>query len=575
MKLFKLKSSLSKHGFHPSNKNSKFRLKNTSSHLANVLLLLSAFTLTACGGSGSSTATTITDTTRACPKVSGTVDPLYSDQWHLKNTGSPTGTANEDVNIESVWSTYCGLDIIIAIVDDGLEIAHEDLAANILAGGSHNYVNNSNDPTPPAGSTDAHGTSCAGVAGAVGFNGIGVRGAAPGVQLVGYNLLQASNTVNEADSMIRGTTGGASNTRSASSSSIDISSNSHGAPDDGQAHESVITWRAAIDDGITNGRGGKGINYFWAGGNGRSVGDNSNYDGQANYHGVNAVAALNDTGKQASYSESGANVLISAHAGEFCSTNTITTVDLSGTDGANNAGDNNGQTDYASDSYTQCFNGTSSATPLVSGIAALILDANPNLSRRDMRLLLARTARKNDPADAGWEVNAAATPMNINHKYGFGAIDAQAAVTAATSWTLLTAEKTPETYNSGTLSISIPDSPGSPTYGTAETNTINVATSAISQLEFVEVTFASDHTYWTDLKIVLTSPGGTQSILSEAHNTKDNIAPSTTALVSGFRFGSVRHTDETATGNWIISVQDGANLDTGNITSWSIKLYGR
>jgi proprotein convertase subtilisin/kexin type 2 len=528
-----------------------YRFKNKIWLTAALLL-----TLTACGGGGGGDASVVTPVAKTCAAVTSPGDPLYSDQWHLKNTGSPTGTAGEDTNVESVWNNgICGIGITIAVVDDGLEIGHEDLAANVVAGGSHNYVDETNDPTPPAGSTDAaHGTSVAGVAAAVGFNNIGVRGVAHGAELVGYNLTEALNSINEADAAVRG------------KATVDISNNSWShQEDDGALVATTATWSAAIDDGITNGRGGKGINYFWAGGNGKLDSDNSNYDGMANYQGVNAVGALDDTGKSTSYSEEGANILISAHAGEFCDTNTTTTVDLTGAAGANNAGIFDGlPDDYANDNYTQCFNGTSSATPLVAGVAALVLQANPNLTRRDLRLLLAKTARKNDGTDSDWKINGAG--LNINHKYGYGAVDATAAVTAAPGWTLLAAEKTPESYPGVITTAAIPDN------GPAVTNTLKVVSSGITQLEFVDITFASDHTYWGDLILELTSPSGTKSILT---NYNGKATGNGAAFTAGFRFGSVRHFDETPVGNWVLSVRDDANIDTGNITSWSIKLYGR
>ena len=74
----------------------------------------------------------------------------------------------------------------------------------------------------------------------------------------------------------------------------------------------------------------------------------------------------------------------------------------------------------------------SSAAPLVSGIVALMLDANPNLSWRDVKYVLAQSATQNDPNDADWTTNGAG--LSINHKYGFGAVDASAAVDAALSW---------------------------------------------------------------------------------------------------------------------------------------------
>ena len=530
------------------------------------LFVSSILVLSACGGGGGAAPVAATPTpvvVKTCAPVTSPGDPLYSDQWHLKNLGLPTGTAGEDANVESVWSEFCGLGITIAVIDDGLDIAHEDLAANVVAG-SKNYVNNTADPSSPAGSTDSHGTSVAGIAAAVGFNNIGVRGVAPGAQLIGLNALAKSDEASTNDAFIRG----------------DISNGSFGPIDNGLLHPTDALYRAAIEDGITNRRDGKGIIYFRPAGNGRGANplssDYSNYDGQVSHHGVNAIAALDDNGQQASYSESGANVLISTHSGEFCSTNTQTTVDVTGTAGANNAGTNAAGSDYVNDNYTKCFNGTSGATPVAAGVAALVLQANPNLTRRDVRLLLARTARKNDPLDAGWTDNGASMP--VNHKYGFGAIDAAAAVAAAKSWTLLAVQKTPETSSSGAIAIAIPDSPSSGTFGTAATNDLTIAASSISQVEFVEVTFASNHSFWNDLEITLTSPSGTKSVLAETHfkDRKDTIiAPIGNEYVNGFTFGSVRHTDEIATGDWQISVRDGGPSDEGNITSWSIKIYGR
>ncbi|MCE8423284.1 MAG: S8 family serine peptidase, partial [Candidatus Methanoperedens sp.] len=111
-------------------------------------------------------------------------DPLFSDQWHLRNTGQGGGTAGEDVNITLVWDVYRGSENeVIAIVDDGLEILQPDLAPNILPGYSWDYVERDTDPTG-----GCHGTSVAGVAAARGWNALGVTGAAPYSRLIGYRF---------------------------------------------------------------------------------------------------------------------------------------------------------------------------------------------------------------------------------------------------------------------------------------------------------------------------------------------------------------------------------------------------
>jgi subtilisin family serine protease len=111
----------------------------------------------------------------------------------------------------------------------------------------------------------------------------------------------------------------------------------------------------------------------------------------------------------------------------------ITTTDLMGSPGENNTTPNRPDwiTPLTDQNYTSSFSGTSSAAPLAAGVIALVLQANPNLTWRDLRLILAETARKNDATDSDWRGGG---PYHHNHKYGFGAIDAQAAVQRALLW---------------------------------------------------------------------------------------------------------------------------------------------
>ncbi|MBI5429878.1 MAG: S8 family serine peptidase [Nitrosomonadales bacterium] len=499
----------------------------------------------------------------ATPVAAGAAeDPLYfnGDQWHLKNTGQSGAMTGEDINVEPAWlaaTPHKGNGIRIAVVDDGLEIGHEDLAANVAATGlSYNYVTGSADPTnDTADMISGHGTAVAGIAAARDLNGLGVRGVAPRANLVGYNLLQNSTASNEADAVTRG------------SPNVHISSNSWGAPDgNGTLDAPLLSWRTAIDSGLANGRGGLGTLYIWAAGNGAPT-DNSNYDGYANYHGVIAVAAVNDQGKQATYSEPGANVWISAPGGEYCSTRAITTTDRSGA-----VGDNPSlgyATDYANQNYTRCMNGTSAATPAVAGAIALMLEARPNLGWRDVQLILAETARKNDTADTGWTTGVTVPPYHFNHKYGFGVVDASAAVTRALSWTNVGPQLTYPTALA-TANLPIPDFPGVAASNPGVSNTINVAGSGIANIEFIEITFSATHTYSGDLAVTLTSPTGTVSRLSETH-----LCPLSCTTYSGWVFGSTRHLGEAADGNWTLNVQDGSPVDTGTFQTWKLKFYGR
>jgi len=95
------------------------------------------------------------------------------------------------------------------------------------------------------------------------------------------------------------------------------------------------------------------------------------------------VGSVNNSGQRSIDSEQGANLLVSAPGGEDCKKHGIVTTDNTGSGG------------YSADDYTDCFNGTSAAAPMVSGVAALILQANPELGWRDVHAILAHSAKKN------------------------------------------------------------------------------------------------------------------------------------------------------------------------------------
>ncbi|MCX7176438.1 MAG: S8 family serine peptidase [Proteobacteria bacterium] len=501
------------------------------------------------------TTTTTTTTARSGPEADIVPnDPLFRDQWHLKNTGQAgpdgvPGKAGEDLNVSRAWYFATGTGIQIAVIDDGLDISHEDL--NIVAGKSWDYrVNAYGDPSSSASS---HGTSCGGLAAAKGNNGIGVTGVAYNAQLVGYNLLSATTGDFGADSVTKDL------------ASNHIYSNSYGAADGtGLLYPSDAAWTQAIDTGTLTGRGGKGAIYTWAAGNGAPV-DRSDYDGQANYQGVLAIGSLTDQGKRSSYSEPGSNILVMAFGGESCAEHTTTTTDVSGVPGYNNG--TSSANDYVgAPNYTRCMNGTSAATPEASGVVALLLETNPALTWRDVRQILATTARKNDPGNSDWVTNGGG--LRVNHNYGYGAIDATAAVKAAQTWKNIAAQKTATA--SATPATAIPDN------GAAVTSTIHLAGSGIGKLEFIDVNLTTDHAEVGDLEINLTSPAGTVSNLSVVHECKKDSATVAcgASMARGTRFGIARLIGESADGNWTLSVRDGKAGNTGALASWNIKAYG-
>ena len=225
----------------------------------------------------------------------------------------------------------------------------------------------------------------------------------------------------------------------------------------------------------------------------------------------------------------------------------ITTVDRSGADGYNDGLD---PFDYADPNYTNTFNGTSSSAPLAAGVVALVLQANPDLTWRDVRYVLATSARMNDAFDSDWTLNGAG--YSINHKYGFGVVDAAAAVALAQTWT-----------NVGPLLTRHADDAAqhrSPTRIRSAFRARSSSPLGIQDIEQVEILFdADDHPYSGDLDLELVAPSGTVSVLVETrHPERRPPVP-----YDGFRFGSVRHLDEPADGTWTLTVRDLAAPDTG------------
>ncbi len=469
-------------------------------------------------------------------------DTLFAQQWHLLNTGQGGGTAGMDVNVTNVWSTARGAGIRIGIVDDGLQVAHPDLAANADTALDHDWNDATPDDPSPDVTTDYHGTSCAGVAAARGNNSLGVSGAAPEATLVGLRLIAA--TVSDADEAAA---------MSYSNSVIQVKSNSWGPNDDGMTLEGpgALT-QAALADACANGRGGRGTIFVWAGGNGLDYNDNANYDGYANSIYTIAVAAVTDGGAQAWYSEPGACLVVCAPSSGGATD--IVTTDLTGNNGYNAAGVSGELSDV---NYTKTFGGTSSATPLVAGVISLMLQTNPDLGWRDVQEILIRSATKNQPADTGWATNGAG--FHFNHKFGAGLINAHAAVQMAQTWTNLAAAASASVAQTG-LSVAIPDN-----NATGVVRTFAVATAL--RAEQVTVTLSVSHNNRGDLDVRLVSPAGTESVLAETHSDTGN-------HYSSWTFSTVRHWGESAQGAWTLRVSDRASGTTGTLTAATLTVRG-
>jgi subtilisin-like proprotein convertase family protein len=470
-------------------------------------------------------------------------DPLFGKQWHLRNIGQKNGLPGIDVNAAPAWDFATGLGITIGVVDDGLQSSHPDLAPNADTLLDFDWNDNDTDATPLNSNHDFHGTACAGLAGGAGNNGIGITGAAWEATLVGLRLISEPVTdLDEAEAMAH------------ENDIIDIKTNSWGPVDNGALVEGPGPLTiAAIADAVESGRGGLGTIFVWAAGNGAEYRDNSNFDGYANRKEVIAVGSVNDRGGQAGYSESGANLLVVTPSSDFSDARQeIVTTDLTGTWGYNR-GQNS---ELNALDYTRTFGGTSASAPLLAGVAALILEANPGLGWRDVQEILLSTATIINPADAGWHSNGAG--LAFNHRFGAGLVDAAAAVSAASSWTPLPPELLIETQDDAATSIPDNNSAGI-------TRTFQVDTDL--RVEHVLVDVDITHARRGDLVITLISPSGHQSVLATKR-------PRDTNADLHWTFGSVQHWGESSVGTWQVRVADVEQGKGGTINSLSLRIYG-
>lgn len=482
-------------------------------------------------------------------------DALFASQWHLKNTGQGGGKVGSDMNVTSVWDTYKGQGIKIAIVDDGLQILHPDLAPNADSANHYDWNDSPNDTDPAPsmriGADDFHGTSVGGVAAARGNNTLGVSGVAPEATLVGFRLISSETSDwDDADAMSRG------------KDLIPIKNNSWGAADSVNSLSPVgELFEAARQNATETGRDGKGTLFVWSAGNGRDLGEQGQKDGYTNSMYVLTVGATNNQGALTDYSETGSHLVV-------CAPSSGGSVDIFTTDLIDNQGYNErgtAQGEVADLNYTNDFGGTSSSAPAVSGAVALMLEANPDLNWRDVKEILLRTSTQLLPLDPGWisrQGGDSSLPVIKHHQsFGGGQIDVQAAVTLAETWTPLG----PMIQDSRTsnASASIPDNNAkgiSIVFDFSATNPMRV--------EHAKLNLNVFHRYRGDLEIKLTSPSGTVSTLATKEADDDG------SDYFDWDFSSVRHWGESAKGKWILNIKDIDPITTGTFNSATLSLYG-
>ena len=375
-------------------------------------------------------------------------DPLLGCQDHLSNADAE----GLDINVEEVWATNKGEGINIVVVDEGIEGSHEDLRDNVYEALNYDY-NEEGQVTDPRYN---HGTSVAGII-AARDNGLGVRGVAPRAKVYSHNLLINSTALNTVDALTR------------SMGVTAISNNSYGRSSRGLPKQESQTMTTALETGISQGFNGKGVFYVFAGGNEDLDGAHANLREAQNFYAVTAVCVVDSDGKRVWYSETGYALWLCAPPAE------VTT-------------DNRNR-------YRYDFSGSSSGASVVSGVAALVRSANTSLTWRDVKLILAASARQTDPDNSEWKegalkYNSETEWYLYNPEYGFGVVDAKAAVDLAESWVNLPSMKS-NSVDSGEIDLTIPDPTGD---GDPTTVTRGLFLKGdVGFTEFVEVTVDFDH----------------------------------------------------------------------------------
>lgn len=528
-------------------------------------------------------------------------EAAYALEWHLGKLGG----------IEKVWADYTGTGVHVGVYDSGVQYSHPDLAANYDASleieidGKH-Y---DGDYRPLSG---PHGTSVAGLIAAA-RNGIDTVGVAYDASITGVNIFDPySGKLTDPGIYVNADNNDLFFEAVKASARFDVVNHSWGAranafPDLNRAPGTFATRLTdAFAYAAEVGRDGLGtIQVKAAGNDGLDVeGDGQN----TGRHQILVGAYRQVDGSASSYSNSGAALLISAPSNDYgvLGGTGVVTTDLLGRDGYNTAADPGGLQDI-----TDGFGGTSAATPIVTGVVALMLDANADLGWRDVKDIIAHSASLPVPFSTGltyasailipgssyvstFSLNESRFAYNgandsnggglhYSNDYGYGAINALAAVRMSEVWGLFGAARTSANETVVTtpvidINIELPFDPesiydpandlvgfnGTPTSFTFEVD----QDLSIEHME-LKIDFTRDNGYpvgdefHLDLgiggwKIRLTSPDGTQQFVDLFGGAGG--FPLDDASQQNWTFGFAGFIGERSAGTWTVEIEDPLGL---------------
>ncbi|KAJ7685493.1 peptidase S8/S53 domain-containing protein [Mycena polygramma] len=479
---------------------------------------------------------------RAVADRLGIQDPLFTKQWHLINDEQ----AEHSMNVVPVWEMgFTGKGIISSLVDDGLDYTSEDLKDNFDADNSYDFNDHESLPTPKL-SDDTHGTRCAGQIAAGKNTACGV-GIAYNSKVAGVRILSgAISDVDEAAALNYGF------------QNVSIYSCSWGPPDNGAVMEGPdYLIKKAVLHGINAGRGGKGSIFVFASGNGAGSGDQCNFDGYTNSIYSVTVSAVDHKGLRPYYSEACTANMVAAYSSG--SGKSITTTDK----GTNKCASTHG--------------GTSAAAPNAAGVFALVLEARPDLTWRDIQHLCVENARMINPDDEDWETTASG--RKYSSKYGYGVLDGLKIVQAARDWKLVKPQARLQSRNiqieGGTMNP-IGNYSGGEVIGLGGVSSVMsmkwdmLQDANFEKLEHITVRVWIEHTRRGDVQVELTSPGGHKSVLAEKRR-----SDGANTGYPGWTFMTIKHWGEDIVGDWTLRVSDQASADHhGRFLGWDMVFWG-
>ncbi|MEM9012535.1 MAG: S8 family serine peptidase [Pseudomonadota bacterium] len=483
-----------------------------------------------------------------------TLNPLFNSQWHLRNT-----TAGQfDINVVDVWDDYTGDGISVTVIDNGFDTTHEDFAGNYLFATDYDYQDGDFFPGPTG--SQNHGTAVMGIIGAA-DNSVGGVGVAFDVDIRGYRGL-AFSVLEDQILDAAGEGDGVGNTNGNANGS-DVVNMSFGLSEDVfNTNADLLAAVDALETGSENGRSGLGTIYVKSNGNSRdnagsSLREEATAEAMDSTKYTINVAALRQDGWVTDFSTPGANLLVSGLADDLNNNGAIVTTDRTGAPG------------YTSGNYTSTFGGTSSAAPEVAGVVALMLEANPDLGWRDVQKILAYSARHvgsdvgslaNSGAPIGgafeqatqtngstWFWNAADNwnggGLHFSNDYGYGLVDALAAVRLAETWQ--------QQSTSANDAIFFRDMDGVNVTTVIAGGGGNNFTGSFGSMtvEHVELDLNFETDFLADLEIFLISPSGTRvQLIADTGDSGD--------FDGSWDFGTTAFMGEDSSGTWTVNIRD-------------------